>query len=201
MNQIDFLHFKRHTFDSLGAVDRLGAHLELRVLRPEDVSPVYVEWLNDPDVNQYLESRFLTHTIDSTRAFVRECYDSDCDILLGVWLLGRHIGNAKLGPIAWNHQRADLGLMIGDKTVWGRGIGSAVVRSVTDFALTDLHFNKVTASAYATNIGSIKSFERCGYRVVGVLERHSYVDQETLVDVVLFERVGDQSGHGAWLKS
>ena len=33
--------------------------IELFVLTPDAVSDAYVGWLNDPEINQYLESRFV----------------------------------------------------------------------------------------------------------------------------------------------
>ena len=73
--------------------------IELFVLRPEHVGPAYVGWLCDPAVNRYLESRFATHTEQSTREFVRTCLDDPRTLFLGIRskALGlRHVGNIKL---------------------------------------------------------------------------------------------------------
>ena len=48
-----------------------GKTIFLRRLTEEDVSDDYVRWMNDPDINQYLECRFYTHTIQNTRDFIR----------------------------------------------------------------------------------------------------------------------------------
>ena len=41
-----------------------GKHIFLRRLTEEDVSDDYVNWMNDPEINQYLESRFNKQTIE-----------------------------------------------------------------------------------------------------------------------------------------
>jgi [ribosomal protein S5]-alanine N-acetyltransferase len=47
-----------------------NSNVSLFLLKPELVTQDYVSWLNDPEVNQYLESRFVTHTLESSRNFV-----------------------------------------------------------------------------------------------------------------------------------
>jgi RimJ/RimL family protein N-acetyltransferase len=48
--------------------------------------------------------------------------------------------------------------MIGDSAFWGKGIASESIGLIVDWIKQDLKLRKVTAGAYATNIGSIKSF-------------------------------------------
>ena len=58
--------------------------IELFVLYPTDVSSSYVSWLNNLNVNCYLESRFVTHTQDSTSKFVESCLDDPTVLFLGI---------------------------------------------------------------------------------------------------------------------
>ena len=54
----------------------------------------------------------------------------------------KHVGNIKLGPINSYHKRAEIGLMIGDKSVWGKGIATKVIRMVTHFGFSELNLLK-----------------------------------------------------------
>lgn len=148
--------------------------VELFGLEPEHVTDDYVSWLNDPLVNRYLESRFARHTLESTRRFVQSILDSEDSILFGIRYApsGRHVGNIKLGPIDWHHRRAELGLLIGDRACWGRGIASAAIELATNHAFGPLGLLKVTAGCYASNVGSRRAFEKAAFVVEGIRRRH-----------------------------
>lgn len=171
-----------------------GPRLLLSPLRPEDTSLEYVSWLNDPEVNQYLESRFTTHTLESTRAFVEHCWQAPHTVLFAIRLHphGRHIGNIKLGPIDPHHLRGDIGLMIGNKTSWGQGYATEAISLLSSWALSDLGLTKVTAGAYACNTGSIHAFLRCGFIQEGLLNKHA-VAGTSRTDVVLMAKLSESS--------
>jgi ribosomal-protein-alanine N-acetyltransferase len=152
--------------------------VELFVLMPDHVSDAYVAWLNDPEVNRFLESRFDTHTIESTRSFVAAMHASPDNLMLGIrsTALGRHVGNIKLGPISRRHGTGEVGILIGDRAAWGRGIATQAIAALSDIARTRLGLRKVTAGCYATNVGSQRAFEKAGYAVEGCRKAQYLLD-------------------------
>lgn len=152
--------------------------VELFGLAPDDVTDEYVAWLNDPAVNRYLESRFVRHTIESTRQFVQSIADGDDSLLFGIRYVpdGRHVGNIKLGPVDRHHRRAEIGLLVGDRTVWGRGIATRAIGLATRYAFDALGLRKVTAGCYASNVGSRRAFEKAGFVVEAIRKRHFLLD-------------------------
>jgi RimJ/RimL family protein N-acetyltransferase len=151
-----------------------GKRIHLTTLHPDQVSLTYVAWLNDPEINCYLESRFTPHTLESTRTFVEACWRDPHTALLAIHLNEgtRHIGNIKLGPIDPHHLRGDIGLIIGDRSCWGRGYATEAIGLVADWALGPLGLDKITAGAYAPNRASIQAFLRNGFVQEGVLKHH-----------------------------
>ena len=151
-----------------------GDRVELFVLEPEDVSEAYVGWLNDPRVNRFLESRFEQHTLESTRAFVAGCRQSDKSLLLGIRgprHAGRHIGNIKVEVNA-RHGVGEVGLLIGEIQVHGQGIATQAVELTVRIARTQLGLRKLSAGCYATNKGSERAFVKAGFVVEGVRPGH-----------------------------
>lgn len=144
--------------------------VELFLLLPEHVTADYVAWLNDPEINQFLESRFEPHTIESTVAFVKSVLESPDSLFLGIRSRssGRHVGNIKLGPINRRHGTADVGILVGDRSVWGRGTATDAIRAVTAIARDLLSLRKLTAGCYGANAGSKRAFEKAGYEIEGV---------------------------------
>ena len=60
--------------------------LILKELTSIDVTQQYIEWLNDFEVNKYLESRFIHQDEYTVKAFVEACQYSELYLLFGVFL-------------------------------------------------------------------------------------------------------------------
>jgi RimJ/RimL family protein N-acetyltransferase len=125
-----------------------GEKIFLRRLTEDDVTQDYVNWMNDPDINQYLESRFCTQTIESTKAFVRSV-TNDNNFQFGMFDIetGKHIGNIKIGSINHYHRYADVGFLSGEKNYWGKGIATEAIKLATDFAFNTLKLHKLWGGA------------------------------------------------------
>ena len=56
-----------------------------------------MEWLNDYEVIKFTEQKYFKNTLENTKNFVSQKYNSEGDLLFGIFLDGTHIGNIKLG--------------------------------------------------------------------------------------------------------
>jgi RimJ/RimL family protein N-acetyltransferase len=144
----------------------------LRQLTVDDVTQNYVDWMNDPVVNEYLESRSVTHSMETVIEFVSNMHKSREDILFGIFFgkNEKHIGNIKLGQINEYQKSATIGLAIGDKDFWGKGIATMAISLVTNYGFMDLELEKICAGCYEHNLGSKKAFLKTGYQVEGFLK-------------------------------
>jgi len=152
--------------------DRLlikGKHVILRRLKVSDANQRYLRWMRDGEVKQFLESRFETLSLSKLRNYIRRI-NSDSNFLFFAIIYrvtGEHIGNIKLGPINRSHKFGDLGILIGEKNFWGKGLASEAIKLVADYSFNRLKLHKLTAGAYSNNIGSIKAFKKAGFTVEG----------------------------------
>lgn len=164
--------------------------VSLFLLDESHVGEAYVKWLNNPLVNRYLESRFATHTVQSTCEFVRSCRHSSTTLMLGIRsqdLGNRHVGNIKIGPIDRRHGLGEVGILIGEPDAWGRGIGRAAIVIVSDIARDQLGLRKLTAGCYAGNVGSQRAFLGAGFDIEGRRRDHFVLDERP-EDLVLMAR-------------
>ncbi|WP_194953337.1 GNAT family N-acetyltransferase [Sphingopyxis solisilvae] len=166
--------------------------VRLAVLTPDDVGDAYVGWLNDPEVNRYLESRFAVHDRAAVAAYVKSMFASPVSLFLAIHskALGRHVGNIKIGPIDRHHGLGEIGLMIGARDAWGRGIATHAIAAVAQIGFRDLGLRKLTAGCYADNRGSRIAFERAGFTVEGIRRAH-FVSDGRFEDLVLLARFAD----------
>lgn len=146
-----------------------GKNISLRPVRIEDCTQTYVDWLNNPNVNCALETRFKEQTLDSVREFVDHIRKSKDSYLFAIILNenGRHIGNTKIGPIDFNHMFGDVSYFIGETDFWKKGLATEAVSLITRFAFKHLGMHKCMAGVYASNKGSCRVLEKVGYRQEG----------------------------------
>ena len=141
--------------------------IELRPLSENDYSNEYLMWLENEEINRYLETRWEEQTEQKIRSFLRSMESSENNILYGMILDQKHIGNIKIGPINWNHMTAEVGYFIGSRDAWGKGLATEAVRRVTEFGFEELKLNKCNAGVYSGNPGSIRVLEKAGYTLEG----------------------------------
>ena len=148
--------------------------IECFLLEPDQVTEAYVGWLNDPEVRQYLESRFVVQDLAGVRAFVAAQLADERTLFLGIRSLelGRHVGNIKIGPIDRHHGLGEVGIMIGDRAAWGRGVGSEAIRVIAQIARHELGLRRLTAGCYRSNRGSARTFEKAGFTIEGARPGH-----------------------------
>lgn len=166
--------------------------LVLRPLRREDVGERYVSWMNDAGVTQYLESRFRTCGEDDLRQYVADVNARAGVLFLGIFVREGmlYIGNIKL-EINTYHARGEVGIIIGDRTVWGRGYAAEAIGALATHAFGDPGLYKLTAGCYENNIGSLRAFEKAGFVVEGVLKRHYRFGDQRVDRIVLARFAGD----------
>jgi len=147
--------------------------LTLRPLTLADCTHTYVSWLNDPIVNQFLETRWHPQSLNAIRDFVEKMLMSENNFIFAIRekTTGMHIGNIKLGPINENHKYADVGYFIGEKIYWGMGYATEAIRLVTQFGFNVLGLYRLQAGAYESNKGSIRALKKVGYQLEGCFRK------------------------------
>ncbi len=160
-----------------------GKNIFLKKMRVADVTDDYCKWMNDPKIMKYLESRFTHHTIESLKKYVQDKEKKGDEIIFAIISKreNKHIGNIKIGPINKIHKFADIGLLIGNKSFWGRGIATEAIGLIVDYAFNKLNIHKLMAGVYSENIASIKAFKKNGFKEEGI-SRKQYLCNGKYVD-------------------
>src|SRR3989338_6921680 len=164
----------------------------LRLMEDKDINKKYLSWINDSAVNRFLESRFKKWTLCDLKKYADDIRNSRDSLFFAIILKSRdkHIGNIKIGSINHIHKFADIGILIGDKSCWGNAYAREAIELVVNYAFNSLKLHKLTAGAYATNIGSIKAFQKAGFKIEGVRPKH-YRESARYVDCVLMSRTNE----------
>ncbi len=151
----------------------IGEKIILRPVTLADCTDRYVAWLNHPEVNRYLETRWTEQTLDSVRDYVDKLSKSRDSYLFAILdkPTKQHIGNIKLGPVSPIHAAADVSYFIGERAFWGKGLATDAIRVLTTMAFTELRLHRVQAGVHASNRASRKALENAGFRSEAVWRR------------------------------
>jgi len=133
-----------------------GNSIYLRVLGEKDATQKYCDWLNDPEVNKYLETKEAT--TEGLREYINEKNISSNCLFFGIFYRenDEHIGNLKLEPIDFDYKRATFGILMGDKRYWGMGIGTEATKLIVDWAFDILDLKEINLGVIAENKAALK---------------------------------------------
>jgi ribosomal-protein-alanine N-acetyltransferase len=153
-----------------------NAEIYLDILSEKKCSENYVSWMNDSDITRFLESRWKYQSDESVKQYIQYMNDSPNNFLFGIFIkeTEQHIGNIKIGSIDWVHRFGDVGLLIGERSFWGKGYATIAIEHVAEIAFTVLNLNKLWAGIYEGNEGSYKAFLKVGWNDAGLLKNHRY---------------------------
>jgi RimJ/RimL family protein N-acetyltransferase len=159
-----------------------GIHVRLRPMTEGDWD-LLLKWNNDPDVLYYAEGDDITsRTLQEVQdLYCQVCRTAFCFIIEACATpdAGAPVGECWLQEmnvtrILQQHPGLDcrrIDLMIGEKQLWGQGIGTETIRLLTRFAFqqegADALFGCFVAD---NNPHSYRAFQRVGYQIVETIE-------------------------------
>lgn len=88
----------------------------------------------------------------------------------------RHIGNIGLHNIHPIFHSAEIGILIGEKDVWGHGYASESISLLAAHAFKRLNLHRLSAGAVVKNQASIRAFEKAGFIREGVSRQAYYCE-------------------------
>ncbi len=161
--------------------------LLIRTLRPSDVTKKYVDGLNDPEVNRYLEIRWQRQTRSMVERYVEQNLKSSNNLLLGLFLKESKsfIGTIRLSNISYHHYLVSLGICLFLKEVWGQGYGVEALWGVRDFVFKTMRMRCIEAGIYDGHVASIKIFKKAGFKFLAKFTNQFRLD-DRFVDVVYY---------------
>jgi len=147
----------------------VGEKCYLRGLAPADANATYAAWLNDYEVTKYLEVGRFPMTEADLLSFLEGRTNNHTGVLFAICDLktDQHIGNVALNHIHPVHRRADFGILIGEKSFWGKGYGTEATRLIIDYGFRRLNLHSIWLGVLAANIPAKRSYEKIGFVVDG----------------------------------
>ena len=141
--------------------------VRLRPIREADL-PDYVVWFNHPEVTQFTAMESGEFTLEGEQEWFRKISDPEHeDKHWAIEVDGRHIGNCALILGRYGDTGA-FGIVIGERSAWGKGYGTAALREVLRAGFAELKLHRIHLDAFADNARGIRCYEKCGFRREGL---------------------------------
>ena len=165
-----------------------GDNIELKKISSEDNLDDYLDWMNDYEIVKYTESKGRSYSRQDLIDFIILMNNSIENHFWGIFADDKHIGNIKLGNIDFKNKKGDIGLIIGEKSQWGKGYATEAIKLLTEFAFNELNLKKVFANIYEVNKGSFNAFIKAGYQQCAIYKEH-YFFEDKFIDIFTVEKI------------
>lgn len=161
-----------------------GEYFRLEPLQEQHVSDRYVSWLNDTEINRYLEVRFVRQTLETVTKYVQSFYQETEKYMWAVYPRDSldFVGTATLSSINRIHGSGGIGFMIGEKAYWGSGASQESLGLIADFAFNHLGLRRLFAETCGPNHGMNFTFKRMGFTMEGKMREAHYLSSDGFVD-------------------
>src|SRR5690554_6348723 len=118
----------------------------------DEIKEKYLEWLNDYKLVEscgpltFLYPRAESIIEDSFKRFTR---DDSIGFFIYHIKSKTFLGTCKLDKISLTNRSMEIGIMIGEKSARGKGIGKKTYMLLLDYAFNILGFNRVWGTCYS----------------------------------------------------
>jgi len=160
-----------------------GQKVTLKSFTNKNISNVYLSWLNDKNLMKFSNQRFLIHTKDSSKEYLKEIKKNG-NIFLAIYSGNDFVGTIT-SYISQNHLTADIGILIGSQYT-RKGYGLDAWNTLMYYLLSN-GARKVTGGAMVTNIAMIKLMMNAGMEKDGIRLKHQFFDNQP-VDIIHFAK-------------
>ncbi len=152
----------------------------LKDLSKLHVSPFY-EWLNDEESIKYSLSAFQKiNNQNEVDLWFNTVLKDKKGLNLGIFLKDSEqlIGFAGICKLSSLNKSGEFFIFIGDKSMWGKGIGCEVAKQILKIAFLEKGLNRLMLTVSEPNIGGVKAYQKAGFIYEGKSRQACFRDGE-----------------------
>jgi RimJ/RimL family protein N-acetyltransferase len=169
------------------------------ILRPYEIGdiPFWQKWDIDPQVQAFLpEPKNEPQTPEEMAAYLKECQDeNDGYYWTIVWKdTNQPIGTISLTEVNPYHGIGELGIVIGEREYWGKGIAQESIKLIVSL-MPVLGIRRVSAEFEERNIAMEKVLIKSGFQKEAILNSSRIKDGHPINTIRYFYLKSDSDIH------
>jgi len=154
----------------------IGSKVILRAKRLNDARDDYT-WQTDPELARLDATPLLTISFSQYLSdYASELHYpplTRCRFAIET-LDGKHIGNCTYYGINEAKGEAELGIIIGNRSCWGKGYGADAVITLLGYIFRRTNLKRIYLKTLDSNIRAQKCFQKCGFTLYRHLVRDGF---------------------------
>ena len=170
-----------------------GERVYLRPAERNDI-PYFVRWFNDAETASFLSLRAPMSIAAEEQWFERLQADngkSRWHFVMCLLATDQPIGTIGLFDVDEVNGSAGMGIMIGEKSLWGKGLGTDALNALLDFGFGELRLERIWLEVNDDNLRGKRSYEKSGFKFEGT-ERHAMYRDGRHRDIDLMSILRDE---------
>lgn len=152
----------------------------------EEYLEQYQDWINDLKVAQFITHFGTVLTKEAEDEWYQKQAEKDEPMFTIHYLTNdKPIGNCGLHNIDGENDHAKMGIMLGEKEYWNKGLGTETVRLITDFGFTALNLHGISLAVKDFNKRAKRVYEKVGYQIAGRVRDFHKIDGSYYDEIIM----------------
>lgn len=174
-----------------------GRHIYLRPIEISDADGAYPSWLNDSEVCRYNSHGDTLYTKEMAQSYIKSVIDNPNTAVFAICSSenDRHVGNIALQQISTKNRNAELAILIGEPSVYGKGIGYEAGMLLVSYAFDTLKLHRLYCGTHSENLAMQHLACKLGMREEG-RRREAIFKNGKFADVVEYGILADEYSEG-----
>jgi RimJ/RimL family protein N-acetyltransferase len=149
-----------------------GELVRLAAVEPDEFSKSFTRWSRDSEFMHLLNGEAIRlNSAAANKKWIEKDLEelSPALYFFSVRALAddQVIGEIVLDVSSWNARNGFVGISIGERENWGKGLGTDLMRVLLRFAFTEVNLRRMTLTVFEYNPRAIRSYEKAGFRHEG----------------------------------
>lgn len=156
----------------------MGYHVDDYLLRKPELNDLEALYIikNDPEIAGMVVGFSIGYSITDLKDWI-EYHKKQRDEIF--WVIAeketnRCIGHVGIYQIDYRARKAEFGIIIGDKALWGKGLGLIFSKFAIEYAFNNLNLMRIQLSVLVTNERAYKLYKSLKFKEEGRLRRAQY---------------------------
>lgn len=157
--------------------------LSLTPLHPNQALS-FVKWFNDSEVFGLMRDMDRATNVEEQVQWILESGRDARQQIFAIYHRpdGELIGDGGFINVNFEDRKAEIGIVIGEKKYWGRGLGTEAIRLLCEYGFDRLRLHNIIAEHYAINPKSLHVFKKVGFQPFGTRLQSRWIGGR-LIDV------------------
>ena len=172
-------------------IESVGKRVKISRFTKEDICDKYLSWLNDESITKYSNQRFNLHNYSTSLEYLASFKDTKNLFLAIKTIESDELIGTMTAYISPNHQTADLGILLGDKSYTGKGYALESWNLLISWCESCRNIRKITAGTIEANKPMIKLMDNSGMTFEGS-RKHQEIFEGKPYDILYYGKFFNQ---------